>query len=213
MNITKIAVKRPLTTIMVILGLVLFGGLGYTRLHVARFPATNFPNITVQVGFPGAPAQDVDQLVAVPIAKAMNGLSGVTSITSSAREGLAFVSLTLADDADANQALLNVQRVLGSMASRLPPDITPPNVFKADINSFPIMNIALSGSDSSLVQLANLANNTIAPAIQALPGVATVNVSGAPVPEIDIRVDPVALQTYGLTLEQIQRAISQDAIN
>ncbi|MBI2958246.1 MAG: efflux RND transporter permease subunit [Chloroflexi bacterium] len=213
MSITQIAVRRPLTTAMFILALVLLGGLAYTRLQVARFPRSNFPNMSISVGYPGASAQDVDQLVAVPIARAMNGLPGVTGVSSTSREGNASIQLSLADNSNVDQLTGDIQRRLASMAGRLPADISPPSIIRADNASFPIMNVALSGGNASLGQLYDLAVNNIAPALQSTPGVAQVNVVGGLQSQVQILVDPTALDAYGITLQQVQSALTQDNVS
>ena len=209
MGITQFAIKRPITMVMLILALVLMGGVAYGRLQVSRFPNIRFPVVTVQVGYSGASAEDTEQLVAKPIEQAMNGLSGVRDITSTSSEGRAVVRLTLADNADANQAVSDVNRTLSATRSRLPADIDPPNVIKADITSFPIMNISLSGN-APLGQLYDLATNTIAPRLQSLEGVAQVNVVGGLQSEVQVLVDATKLQAFGLTLQQVQSAIVQN---
>ena len=145
MGITQFAIKRPVTVAMLILGLLLMGGMSYARLQVSRLPNITFPVVTIQVGYPGASARDAEQLVARPIEQAVNGLAGLKDMTSSSTEGRATIRLTMVDNADLNQAVSEVDRILSSIRSRLPADIDPPNVIKADINSQPIMNISLYG--------------------------------------------------------------------
>ncbi|MEK7682352.1 MAG: efflux RND transporter permease subunit [Chloroflexota bacterium] len=209
MGLTRLAVKRPITITMLILALVLMGGVAYTKLQVSRFPRVNFPVVSIRIGYPGASAQDVEQLVTKPIETAMNGLSGVSDIFSTSREGQSSVTVQLSEDADVNQAALDISRKVASIQSRLPADITPPDVIKADSANFPIMNIALSGS-LPLDQLYNLANDTVAPRIQSLPGVAQVTLVGGLRREVQVQVDPVKVQAYGLTLLQVQAAMAAD---
>ncbi len=209
MGLTRLAVKRPITITMLILALVLMGGVAYTKMQVSRFPRVNFPVVTIRVGYPGASAQDVEQLVTKPIETAMNGLSGVSDISSTSREGQAMVRVQLSEDADINQAALDISRKVASIQSRLPADITPPDVIKADSATFPIMNIALSGS-LPLDQLYELASDTVAPRIQSLPGVAQVTLVGGLRREVQIQLDPVKVQAYGLTIQQVQAALAAD---
>ncbi|MBM3941368.1 MAG: efflux RND transporter permease subunit [SAR202 cluster bacterium] len=212
MGITQFAIKRPVTIAMFILGMVLIGIMAYDRLQVSRLPNITFPVVTIQVGYPGASARDAEQLVARPIEQAVNGLAGLQDITSTSTEGRATIRLTLADNADLNQAVGEVDRIMSSIRSRLPDDIDPPNVIRADINAQPIMNISLSG-DVSLGQLYTLATERIAPRLQSVEGVAQVNVSGGLRPEVQVLVDPTKLQAYGLTLQQVQTALSQSNLN
>jgi HAE1 family hydrophobic/amphiphilic exporter-1 len=211
-GITQFAIKRPVTVAMLILGLVLMGGIAYARLQVSRLPNITFPVVTIQVGYPGASPRDAEQLVAKPIEQAVNGLAGLKDMTSASTEGRATIRLTMVDNADLNQAVSEVDRILSSIRSRLPAEIDPPNVTKADVTAQPIMNISLSGN-ASLGQLYDVATNTIGPRLQSVEGVAQVNVSGGLRSEIQILVDPTKLQAYGLTLQQIQTALSQGNLN
>ncbi len=212
MGITQFAIKRPVTVAMLILGLVLMGGIAYSRLQVSRLPNIIFPVVTIQVGYPGASPRDAELLVAKPIEQAVNGLAGLKDMTSTSTEGRATIRLTMVDNADLNQAVSEVDRILSSMRSRLPDEIDPPNVTKADVTAQPIMNVSLSGQ-ATLGQLYDVATNTIAPRLQSVEGVAQVNVSGGLRSEIQVLVDPSKLQAYGLTLQQIQTALSQSNLS
>ena len=212
MGLTRFAINRPVTITMFILALVLMGSIAYTRLPVSRYPNLDIPRVSIRVSYPGASPQDVEQLVAEPIEEAMNGLSGVTDITSTSREGSAAVSLRLTENADVNELVGDVNRRLSAIRSRLPADIDSPSVRKIDPEARPIMNISLSG-DASLGQLYDLATDTVAPRLQSLDGVGQVDVVGGLESEVQVLVDPTKVQSYGLSLQQVRSALAENHLS
>src|SRR5919201_1163183 len=176
MGLTRLAVTRPLTVLMGLLGLVIMGGVAYTYLKIDRLPPISIPFVSVNVAYTGATAQDVEQLITQPIENAVAGMPGVASITSTSSEGTSNVNVQLADGTDANTAALEVERRVAPIRNRLPADAGDPRVNKADPNAFPVMNVALTGG--SLDQLYQVANDQFVPGLQSVPGVASVNISG-----------------------------------
>ncbi|MSQ29001.1 MAG: efflux RND transporter permease subunit [Dehalococcoidia bacterium] len=205
MNLTRLSVERPLTILMVILGIVLMGAVAYTRLRVDRLPPIDIPFLGINVTYPQASAQDVEQLIAQPIENVVSGMEGVSSISSNSREGRASVTIQFASGVNIDSAALDVGRRLASIRGRLPADISEPSIFKADPNATPILNIALSGA--ALEQLFDLASTRLQPQIQSVPGVASVNISGGLQREIQIQVDYSKLAAYGLTIQQLSTAL------
>src|ERR1700716_1377275 len=143
MLLTRLAVVRPLTVLMGLLGLVIMGAVSYTFLKIDRLPPISVPFVSVSMAYTGATAQDVEQLITQPIENAVSGMAGVSSINSSSNEGSANVSVPLVDGTDPTQAALEVERRVNAIRSRLPSDAGEPRVNKADPNAQPIMEIAL----------------------------------------------------------------------
>src|SRR6266851_7997927 len=187
MSLTRLAVVRPLTVLMGLLGLVIMGGVAYTFLKIDRLPPITIPFVSVSMAYPGATAQDVEQLITEPIENAVSGMSGVSSITSSSSEGSAQVSVQLVDGTDPTQASLEVERRVNAIRNRLPADAGDPRVTKADPNAQPIMEIALTGGSPD--QLFQVANDQFVPALQSVPGVGAVNVSGGLQTEVQVKLD------------------------
>src|SRR5579871_1236142 len=131
MGLTRLAVFRPLTILMIILGIVIMGGMAYTFLSVDQYPTISYPIIVVNMQYPQASAEDVEQQVATPIENAVAGVSGIQTITSNSSQGATTVRIQLVEGADANQAALDVQRALAQNAAnsplrpRLPPSSRP----------------------------------------------------------------------------------------
>ena len=120
MFLTRLAVTRPLTVLMGLLGLVIMGGVAYTFLKVDRLPPISIPFVSVNTSYPGATAQDIELLISQPIENVVSGMAGVSSITSTSSEGNSSVNVQLADGTDANQAALEVERRISGIRNRLP---------------------------------------------------------------------------------------------
>ena len=132
MFLPRLAVVRPLTVLMGLLGLVIMGAVSYTFLKIDRLPPISIPFVSVNMSYPGATAQDVELLITEPIENAVSGMSGVYSITSSSSEGSANVNVQLVDGTDPTTASLEVERRVNAIRSKLPADATDPRVNKAE---------------------------------------------------------------------------------
>jgi hydrophobic/amphiphilic exporter-1 (mainly G- bacteria), HAE1 family len=212
MGLTRIAISRPLAMLMLILGLVIMGSVAFTLLKVDRMPNISMPFVMINVSYPGATPSDVEDLIVKPLEQTVSGVSGVNVISSDAGNGSGSVRISFVENWNADQALIDVERRVAAIRSRLPTDAGDPNVNKADPNSQPIMNVSLTGS-LSLDQLYNLANDTVQPKLQSVPGVADVSVSGGMVREVRVRVDYAKLEAYGLSTTAISNAITRENVN
>jgi len=206
MFLTRLAVVRPLTVLMGLLGLVIMGGVSYTFLKIDRLPPISIPFVSVSMSYTGATAQDVEQLITEPIENAVSGMSGVNSITSTSSEGSSSVNVQLVDGTDPTQASLEVERRVNGIRNRLPADASDPRVNKADPSQQPIMEVAITGA--SLDQLFEVANDQFVPQIESIPGVAQINVSGGLQTEVQVKIDYAKLAAYGVTLPQITTALT-----
>src|SRR3984893_8450040 len=206
MWLTRVALVRPLTVLMGLLGLVIMGGSSYTFLKIDRLPPISIPFVSVSMAYTGATAQDVELLITEPIENTVSGMSGVYSITSTSSEGSAQVNVQLVDGTDATQASLEVERRVNGIRNRLPADASDPRVNKADPNAQPIMEVALTGGKPD--QLFQVANDQFVPELEAVPGVAAINISGGLQSEIQVKVDYAKLAAYGITLANVTTAMT-----
>jgi HAE1 family hydrophobic/amphiphilic exporter-1 len=206
MWLTRLAVGRPLTVLMGLLGLVIMGAVSYTFLKIDRLPPITIPYVSVSMAYTGATAQDVEQLISIPIENAVSGMPGVASVVSSSNEGSSVVSVQLADGTDPTQAALEVERRVNAIRTKMPADAGDPRVNKADPNAQPIMEVALTGGSPD--QLFEVANDQFVPTLQSVPGVASVNISGGLQTEVQVKLDYAKLQAYGLTVAQLSSALN-----
>jgi HAE1 family hydrophobic/amphiphilic exporter-1 len=206
MFLTRLAVVRPLTVLMGLLGLVIMGAVSYTFLKIDRLPPISIPFVSVNMAYTGATAQDVEQLITEPIENAVSGMSGVYSITSTSSEGSSSVFVQLVDGTDPTQASLEVERRVNAIRNKMPADAGDPRVNKADPSQQPIMEVALTGGSQD--QLFQVANDQFVPALESIPGVAQINISGGLQTEIQVKIDYAKLAAYGITLAQVNTALT-----
>lgn len=206
MALTRLALVRPIAMLMLILGLVVMGLQAYGHLPVDRFPPLNIPVVRVTVAWQGASPEDVEQLVLKPIEDAVAGINGVDTISSTATDGNGRVIIRFLDGTDVNASSIDVSHAVDAIRGKLPADADPPSILKIDPSVFPIMNVAITGLP--LDQLYTLCNDTIQPALEAVNGVAQVDLVGGQIPEVQVQVDPRKLEGYGLSLLQVNQAVA-----
>jgi len=212
MGLTRTAIRRPLATVMVFLALILLGQQAYTRMRVDRFPNITFPIVFVQIDWAGASPDSIEQMIIVPAENTLSGLSGVQRIDATALQGSARITITFVDGVDINQAAIDTQRQLSTIARTLPIDASQPSVVKADPAAIPVLNVVLSGT-MPLDDLYDLAANHLGQQLAAVPGVASVQVSGGFQRQIQVQADYNKLEAFGLSLAQLSTAIQRENID
>jgi HAE1 family hydrophobic/amphiphilic exporter-1 len=196
---------------MIILALVVMGYRAFTLLKLDRFPAVDFPFVTVVTVFPGASPEDVEELVVKPIEDAVSTISGIDELTSQATEGVGTVTIAFVEGTDGNNAAIDVERQISGIKGQLPDEAEDPTIIKADLNAIPVLVMALSGSQSQDA-LFDLAENTLKSRLQGVEGVASVSVSGGREREVQVNVDPAKLAAFGMSLGGVQQALSANNI-
>jgi hydrophobic/amphiphilic exporter-1 (mainly G- bacteria), HAE1 family len=212
-GLTRLAITRPLAILMFIICLVLLGGVSYTKLRQDRFPAISFPAVFVRIDYPGAGPGDVEELVAKPIENSVAGLPGVDLLSSASQEGSATVNIRFVEGTDTNTAALDVERRLAAVRRILPEDAGVPSVNKADASAFPVMNIAMSSDRRSLAEIFTMANDDILPKLQAVPGVADVQIQGGLQREIQVEVDSARLRAYNISIQTLNNALTRENVS
>lgn len=208
-KLTRMAVERPVTILMIILALVILGAQGYRSLKVDRYPSIVVPFVSVVTSWPGAAPVDVEQQVVKPVEDAVAGISGVDTIQSTASQGSGSTQIRFLQNVDSNQAATDVERAIGRIRGQLPSDAGEPSIIKADISAQSIMNITLSGPQT-LEELFYSADQDITPRLLAVPGVAGVNVNGGLQPEVQVQIDPVKMRAFGLSLSKVQQVLTAE---
>lgn len=195
--------------LMLIVAMVIMGYQGYTYLKLERFPNMDIPVVSISVTYPGASPEDIEDQVVKPIEDAVAGISGIDELTSTSTEGVGSIQIQFVQDTDNNQAAIDVERRVSSV--KLPDDADDPTVTKADTGSMPIMVLTLNGPQGQDA-LYELADNQLKTRLQAVPGVASVSVSGGRDREIQIEADPARLAAYSLSLGEVQQAVANNNV-
>ena len=198
MSISEIAIKRPVFTTMLTLGWVVLGLLGFSRLGTDLFPEVKFPFVTVVVPYPGAAPEDVERQVVKPVEDAIIAVSGVDRIDSFSRENVAIIAVVFKLDTNFDQAVSEVRDKVGAIRRQLPDGAEDPVITKADIGAAPIMVYSASAPRPS-DEVRRITEDYVKPALEQVSGVAKIDVLGGRVREIKVDLDPVKLESFGLS--------------
>lgn len=212
MNLSKLSVKRPVTTAMVVLVVVLLGLISLSGLPIDLMPEIEIPVAIVMTSYSGAGPQEVENLVTDRIEDAIATVSNIDTINSMSSEGSSIVIAQFNTGTDMNFATLEMREKVDLVKGGLPDDTSQPMVMKIDPNAMPIIQIALS-SKVDLAGLQSLAEDTLAQRLERIEGVASVSVGGGLEEEIEILVDQKSLSNYGLSTNSLSQLIGSSNVN
>lgn len=214
MKVAEFSVSRPVAVIMRIAALVLLGAISLTRLPIDLLPRITIPTVSVSVSWPNVAPQEMETQITRPVEQAVSSATNLYMVTSSTTQGSSNVRLQFNWGTDIGQAAVEVLQLVQRAKRSFPndPTLTEPTVQKFDPNSLPIMVYSIAGI-SDPVKLRTLVDNEVGPLIETANGVAAATVSGGQQRAIIVDVDPVKLQAYGISLNQIENRIVQENIN
>ncbi len=214
MNIAALFVQRPVMTVLVMTGILIFGIIGYRLLPVNALPNVDFPTIQVQAQLPGASPDTMASAVATPLEKQFSTIAGIDSMTSTSTDGLSTITLQFSLDRNIDAAAQDVQSAIAAAAKSLPSSMpNPPTQRKVNPADFPVLNIVLSSSTMPLSTVDEYAENMLAQQISTVSGVAQVQVYGSQQYAVRIQLDPNALATRGIALTEVEQAVGNSNVN
>ncbi|HEY0230606.1 MAG TPA: efflux RND transporter permease subunit, partial [Dokdonella sp.] len=214
MNVSEIFVRRPVMTTLVMLGILVFGIVGYRSLPVAALPNVDFPTISVSATLPGASAETMASAVATPLEKQFSTIPAIDSMTSSSSLGSTSITLQFALNRNIDAAAQDVQAAISAALRQLPTQMTTPPTFrKVNPADSPIFYIAFTSKTLRLSTLDEYAENTLAQRISMVSGVAQVNVYGSQKYAVRIDVNPDALATRGIGIDTVANAVANGNVN
>src|SRR5438552_4576549 len=214
MNIAELFVHRPVMTVLVMAGILIFGLVGYRLLPVNALPSVDFPTIQVQASLPGANPDTMASAVATPLEKQFSTIAGIDSMTSQSTDGSTSITIQFSLDRSIDAAAQDVQSAIATAAKQLPPTLpSPPTMRKVNPADLPILNLALTSSTLPLSTVDDYAENLLAQRISTISGVAQVQVFGSQKYAVRIQLDPNALATRGIALTEVEQAVSQSNVN
>jgi len=213
MSLPDFSLRRPVfATVMSIL-IIFFGVVGYTFLGVREYPAIDPPNITVRTNYTGANAEVIESQVTEPLERAINGIAGIRTISSSSALGNSNITVEFDLSVDLEQAANDVRDKVSQAQRNLPQDIdAPPVVTKADASGDPILFVPIQSSSRSIMELSDYAENVIREKIQTIPGVSAVNVFGSKLPSMRLWMNPGKMSAYGLTAQDVLSALDRENV-
>ena len=214
MSPSRVFILRPVATALLMAAILLVGFVAYLQLPVSALPEVNYPTIQVQTLYPGASSEVMSSTVTGPLEKQFGQIQGLTQMTSTSSGGASVVVLQFALNIDIDVAEQEVQAAINSAQSYLPNDLPVPPVYsKTNPADAPVLTLALTSKSLSLDRVEDLADTRLAPKISQIKGVGLVSISGGQKPAVRIQANPLALSSYGLSLEDIRTAITSTSVN
>jgi len=202
MSIPRLAIHRPITMFMLSGVIILLGTISLLRLPVDLMPDVTYPSITVRVGYAGVGPLEMEELVTRPIEQAMSAVAGLERLESTSQEGSSRVTLNFAWGIDLNEAADDVRNRLDRVRGRLPEEADAPVMFKFDANAQPIMGVGVEG-DFDRVALREMAEHTLSPRLERVPGVASVSVEGGLRRQIHVELSKEKVRALDLPVDRI----------
>ncbi|MEO7065233.1 MAG: efflux RND transporter permease subunit [Dokdonella sp.] len=214
MNFSEVFVRRPVMTTLVMVGILVFGIVGYRELPVAALPNVDFPTISVSASLPGASPETMASAVATPLEKQFSTIASVDSMTSTSSLGSTSITLQFGLERNIDAAAQDVQAAISSALRQLPTQMkTPPTFRKVNPADSPILYIAFTSKTLRLSTLNEYAENVLAQRISMVGGVAQVNVYGSQKYAVRIDLNPDALAARGIGIEQVAAAAGSGNVN
>jgi len=210
-RLTEICVERPVFASMLILFITVLGVFSFFQLGVSLFPRSDPATVYVRVRLPGASPEEMVSQVVMPLEEAIASVSGIDEMRAMVTEGSATVIVTFVLERDIGEAAEDVREKVAGAVRRLPPNVLPPVVQKADPDSDPIATIAVSG-DRSVRELTEIADKQLRRALETVDGVAGVDISGGRYRQINVFLDLDKLAAYNLTPQDVERALIAENI-
>ena len=205
MGLTKKVLQRPVTTVLVVLCLIVFGLSSVLSSQLELIPEMDMPMLIISAVYPGASPDDVDQLVISKIEDEIGTLSGVDTITSMSSENYGLVLVQYDYDQDIDKAYDDLKKKMDGIASDLPDDVDTPTIIEMDINS--TASITLAVNNDSVDNLYNYVNDEVVPEIEKLTSVASVDVAGGQEAYIKAELIPEKLSQYHLSMSSVVAAL------
>ncbi len=214
MDLAELSVKRPVLVTVFSIIIILFGAIGFKYLGVREFPSIDPPVITVRTSYTGANADVIQSQITEPLEKAINGIDGIRTLSSSSNQGSSIITVEFNLSSNLEAAANDVRDKVSQAVKQLPQDIdAPPVVSKADANSDPIISMTLVSDTRSLLDVSDYAENVIAQNLQTISGVSAVQIWGQRRYCMRIRLKPDKMVAYSLTPLDIKLALDKENVD
>ncbi len=210
--ISRIAARRPITTIMFTLMVIMGGALAYFNLNLALMPDIDMPIAVVSTTYVGAGPEEIQTLISKPLEEALGTVTNLDTISSMSQSNNSSVILQFVDGTNLDIALIDVREILDRVKSSLPDDANDPVILKIDMNAEPIVMGATSKT-MDLNSLNTLLEDDVKPRLERIEGVAAVTLSGGTSTEVQLTVDPSQLALYGLSTSSIAQMLQSENLN
>lgn len=207
MSLYQSAVRRPVTTIMIFVGVVVLGLFALTRLPIDLLPDMQINRVMIVTSYSGAAPEEVENNVTKPIQNVLNGINGVKHITSQSKENVSVVTLELREGLDIENAINDTRDKISAITEVLPDGAGTPNIIKFGMDDIPILMLSIK-SDASSKSLYKILSDQVVTPLGRIDGVGGVNLLGARQRQINVYCDPHKLESYGITVGDVSNLIA-----
>ncbi|HEX4798743.1 MAG TPA: efflux RND transporter permease subunit [Burkholderiales bacterium] len=214
MNFCELFVRRPVMTVLVMAGILIFGLAGYRLLPVSTLPNVDFPTIQVTAELPGASPETMASAVATVLERQFSTIAGIDEMSSVSGQGITRITIQFTLDRDIDAAAQDVNSAIASAARQLPATMpAPPSFRKVNPADFPVYYLALTSQTLPLSTVNEYAETYLAQRISTINGVAQVQVFGQQKYAVRVQIDPNALAARGVGINEVEQAVSQANVN
>ncbi len=212
MSIYSASVKRPVTTILIFVGLMVMGIYSLTQLPVDLYPEMELPYVVVYTTYPGASASDIESNVTKPLENALNSISNLKEITSTSSDAVSVVFMNFEYGTNLDEASNDIRSALSFTERVLPEDCEKPTIIKFSTSMMPIIFYAITAKES-YAGLEKILDEKIVNPLNRIEGVGSVALAGVPGRKVYVDVDPRKMEAYNLTIEQIGNVLRAENMN
>jgi multidrug efflux pump len=214
MNPSRPFILRPVATALLMAGLLLIGAVGLHQLPVSALPQVDYPTIQVLTFYPGASPDVMASSVTAPLERQFGQVPGLNQMTSTSSQGASVITLQFTLELNIDVAEQQVQAAINAAGTFLPANLPNPPIYsKTNPADAPILTLALTSKTMALSKVEDIADTRLAQKISQLPGIGLVSISGGQKPAVRVQVNPTALSSYGLTMEDVRAALANANVN
>ncbi len=212
MSLYSTAVKKPISTIMIFIGVVIFGIYSYLQLPVDFFPKIDPPIISVFTYYNGANASDVEQNITRKLEDGFGSLTGLKKISSKSKDNISVITLEFEWGANLDEATNEVRNAVGMAERNLPEGVETPTIFKISTSMVPVIMFSVTSTDS-YSGINDILDKKLIQPLNRIDGVGNIIQVGAPVRAVMVNVDPRKLDAYNLSVEQVSGILAANNLN
>lgn len=212
MKIYESAVRKPISTALIFIAVIVFGLFSVNKLGIDHYPDIEVPYISVITMYPGGNAEDIETNITRVLEDQLNSVDNLEKITSKSSDNVSMVTLEFEYGCDLTEAANDVRDVVSRSQSLLPENVEYPTVMKFSSSMMPIMMLSIT-ADESYAALAKILDDKMVNELNRINGIGSVAVIGAREREVQVNVDPKKLEAYGLTVESLGGIIAAENIN
>ncbi len=209
MNITELAVKRPVATTMFFLIIIVVGVMSLRFLPVDLLPPIEYPQLTISTEYPNVGPEEIEQIITQPIENTIASVPGVERVRSRSQEGESDVTLEFAQGTDVDVAANDVRAALDRIRDDLPPEVDTPRIRKFDPDNFPVVIVG-AYSTRNLQELTQVLEREVTRRFEQIPGVGSIDIWGGIYKEVHVDLDMDRVISAGLSSAEIQQAIAAE---